>query len=384
MTTEAIKNETDRDEALRSEVAGTVAGNETAGNDTGSPQVTSSQVTRKRILICDTQPVAVEGMKWLIENSGDLHVAAAVSTLEAVTELLNPGAARIAAELAALSARSAEADAAGLELSDLIQLPEAGAQESGVSVAEASAEDILACLRMGARAESAGEQGSSEGIFAVVETGETVSVGEMDYGPLSFDAAYNDAGDGEAAATGTATAEPEPEPLPDPLLVEAIVLDKGLGIVNIMEFIQKLAMGSHAVPAVVWGAINEAEALRLLQAGARGILRRTSESGTLLTCLRAVTAGGTWMEDGIFGSTDKLFNPRRSQLTHRESEVVELVEKGLRNRDIARILGIQTGTVKIHLKHIFEKTGVRGRYGLAFTGLQNKGSINLPTPTLNA
>jgi DNA-binding NarL/FixJ family response regulator len=57
-----------------------------------------------------------------------------------------------------------------------------------------------------------------------------------------------------------------------------------------------------------------------------------------------------------------------------------LVEKGLRNRDIARQLGIQTGTVKIHLKHIFEKTGVRGRYGLAFTGLQNKGSI-LPSQT---
>ena len=55
--------------------------------------------------------------------------------------------------------------------------------------------------------------------------------------------------------------------------------------------------------------------------------------------------------------------------------MVVLVEKGLRNRDIARQLGIQTGTVKIHLKHIFEKTGVRGRYGLAFTGLQNKGSI---------
>ena len=68
-------------------------------------------------------------------------------------------------------------------------------------------------------------------------------------------------------------------------------------------------------------------------------------------------------------------------MTSREREVVLLVEKGLRNRDIARTLGIQTGTVKIHLKHIFEKTGVRGRYGLAYTGLQSKGSIPMTAPS---
>jgi DNA-binding CsgD family transcriptional regulator len=53
------------------------------------------------------------------------------------------------------------------------------------------------------------------------------------------------------------------------------------------------------------------------------------------------------------------------------------VERGLRNREIAHNLGIQTGTVKIHLKHIFEKTGVRGRYGLALNGLRERGAIAL-------
>jgi DNA-binding CsgD family transcriptional regulator len=67
--------------------------------------------------------------------------------------------------------------------------------------------------------------------------------------------------------------------------------------------------------------------------------------------------------------------PRRSALTVREVEIAALVEQGLRNRDIARLLGIQTGTVKIHLKHIFEKTGVRGRYGLALNGLRQKGAL---------
>jgi DNA-binding NarL/FixJ family response regulator len=90
-----------------------------------------------------------------------------------------------------------------------------------------------------------------------------------------------------------------------------------------------------------------------------------------------VTSGSTWLEDGIFGDTDRLSQPRRSQLTPREVEIADLVEKGLRNRDIANNLGIRTGTVKIHLKHIFEKTGVRGRYGLALNGLREKGTIAL-------
>jgi DNA-binding NarL/FixJ family response regulator len=216
--------------------------------------------TRKNVLICDTQPVAVEGMKWLIDNSEDLRFAGSVARLD----LLRP-------------------------------------------VLEGS-------------------------------------------GPQS------------------------PQ-------VDAVIVDKSFGMMEVMELLRAVAASSRSAPAVVWGStVTENEALRLLQAGAKGVLRRTSESNTLLTCLRAVISGGTWMEDGIFGAAEKIYNPRRSELTSREREIVALVEKGLRNRDIAQMLGIQTGTVKIHLKHIFEKTGVRGRYGLAFTGLQGKGSIASSAP----
>ena len=167
----------------------------------------------------------------------------------------------------------------------------------------------------------------------------------------------------------------------------AIVIDKSFGTPAITDWLHRFASseeiaggrssGSKAA-AVIWGSgINESEALRFLQAGARGVLRRTSEPETLLTCLRSVTNGNTWLEDGIFADSERLPHERRSQLTPREIEVAGLVEQGLRNRDIAHNLGIQTGTVKIHLKHIFEKTGVRGRYGLALNGLREKGMIAL-------
>ena len=96
----------------------------------------------------------------------------------------------------------------------------------------------------------------------------------------------------------------------------AVVIDKSLGIAAIIECLRRLAASGVKTAPVVWGVgINESEALRLLQAGARGVLRRTSEPETLVTCLRSVTSGNTWMEDGIFGESEKLNNPRRSQLT---------------------------------------------------------------------
>ncbi|HUB83030.1 MAG TPA: response regulator transcription factor [Bryobacteraceae bacterium] len=126
---------------------------------------------------------------------------------------------------------------------------------------------------------------------------------------------------------------------------------------------------------IVWGAsFPEAEALGFLQAGAAGVLRKTARLDILLACLRAVARGATWMEDAE-RDPDRL--PRRtySGLTARELQVMELVERGMKNKDIAENLGIRTGTVKIHLKHIFEKTGIRGRYGLALSGLKEKGLL---------
>jgi DNA-binding NarL/FixJ family response regulator len=64
-------------------------------------------------------------------------------------------------------------------------------------------------------------------------------------------------------------------------------------------------------------------------------------------------------------------------LTAREQQVLELVEQGCKNKEIAGELGIRPGTVKIHLKHIFEKTGIRGRYGLALNGWRDKGPAQI-------
>lgn len=158
------------------------------------------------------------------------------------------------------------------------------------------------------------------------------------------------------------------------------VIDKAFGIHAVMDWVAALRSNGRAVASMVWGfGLSEAEALRLVQAGAAGVVRKTAPLESLLACLRSVAIGNTWMEECLLGENPRAVRSHRSNLTGRELQVLELVEQGLRNKDIALALGIQAGTVKIHLKHIFEKTGIRGRYGLALSGLKEKGMLGLPT-----
>jgi two-component system nitrate/nitrite response regulator NarL len=165
---------------------------------------------------------------------------------------------------------------------------------------------------------------------------------------------------------------------------DVLLLDKAFGIQALLDWLGELraielAGGSIRTSVVIWGvSVTEAEALRFLQAGARGILRKTAGVTTVLACLRTVSSGRSWMEDCVFRDSSRSERYPRSELTAREQQVLELVEQGFKNKEIAQELGIRPGTVKIHLKHIFEKTGVRGRYGLALSGLKERGLVSLP------
>jgi DNA-binding NarL/FixJ family response regulator len=159
---------------------------------------------------------------------------------------------------------------------------------------------------------------------------------------------------------------------------EIVLMDKTFGVQQILDTLAEVRLRYPESSVIIWGiALTEAEALRFLQAGARGILRKTAPLTLVLACLRTVGLGRNWMEDSVFRESMRQDRYPRSELTPREQQVLELVEQGFKNKDIARELGIRPGTVKIHLKHIFEKTGVRGRYGLALNGLKDRGLMPL-------
>jgi two-component system nitrate/nitrite response regulator NarL len=156
-----------------------------------------------------------------------------------------------------------------------------------------------------------------------------------------------------------------------------VLADKAFGINGLLRWMADLrSIADTAV--VVWGSsLTEAEALRFIQAGARGVVRKVVEPETLLACVRTAGKGCTWMEDVIFRGAPHAVRQAHSELTPRESQVLALVEQGLSNGEIARELGIRPGTVKIHLKHLYEKTGMRGRYHLALAALREKGLLTM-------
>jgi two-component system nitrate/nitrite response regulator NarL len=153
-----------------------------------------------------------------------------------------------------------------------------------------------------------------------------------------------------------------------------MILDKGFGVYAVMDCLQRVRALGSGVATIVWGvSLSEAEALRMMQVGALGVVRKTASLEALLECMRTVGMGRTFMEESVLQEPERTPRGVHANLTSRELQVVELVEQGLKNRDIGTQLGIRPGTVKIHLKHIFEKTGIRGRYGLALSGLREKG-----------
>lgn len=146
------------------------------------------------------------------------------------------------------------------------------------------------------------------------------------------------------------------------------LIDQTSGTSSILRFISTLkTAGAGAFPVLWTSELSEADALRALQLGMRGILKKTAPLRELLECLREVAGGKIWMEDSsqIVG-----FLQRRetSRLTPRERDVVALVCQGMKNKQIAAKLGITPGTVKVHLMHIFEKTGLKDRFALAVHG----------------
>ena len=146
-----------------------------------------------------------------------------------------------------------------------------------------------------------------------------------------------------------------------------ILLDQQAGNKATFEIIPKIRMRSLHSHAILWvTSVTEVESFRALQNGMRGILKKTLPVASVVDCLRAVGHGNIWIENSISNQVVGFLNRRNlPRLTPREYEIVALICRGMKNKQIAGELSITIGTVKVHLMHIFEKTGVKDRFELA-------------------
>jgi DNA-binding NarL/FixJ family response regulator len=146
------------------------------------------------------------------------------------------------------------------------------------------------------------------------------------------------------------------------------LVDLSAGLAPAIRLVSSLKTASVPSHVVLWVVdLPEMEAFRALQMGIRGILKKTLPVAKLIECLREVGAGKIWMDDSEHVA-QFIQRKEASRLTPREKEVVRLICRGMKNKQIAENLHITAGTVKVHLMHIFEKTGLKDRLALAVHG----------------
>lgn len=138
-----------------------------------------------------------------------------------------------------------------------------------------------------------------------------------------------------------------------------------IGLAGIRD-LQRVAGRCHIV---LWGEHLSPEfALHAMECGVRGFLPGGTSIEGFIAALQAVWAGqpfcgGELMRDLLFG--------RRVTLTRREGQLASLLSQGLKNKELAVILGITEGTVKVYLSRLFRKVGVKDRFELALFALKN-------------
>jgi DNA-binding NarL/FixJ family response regulator len=158
-----------------------------------------------------------------------------------------------------------------------------------------------------------------------------------------------------------------------------VLVDRAFGAKPVLDWIAAVKARYPDTRPVLWATvISEVECFRAFQAGSRGILKKSAAIPAVLDCLRTVARDQIWTES-LYAPQYGAALPRPRPLTPREHEIIALVSRGLKNREIAATLSIATGTVKIHIMHIFEKTGIRDRFELAMYGLKSaNGNLNSP------
>jgi DNA-binding NarL/FixJ family response regulator len=119
---------------------------------------------------------------------------------------------------------------------------------------------------------------------------------------------------------------------------------------------------------------GDADIHKALEAGAQGYVLKNATGEELIPAIQAVAAGQRWIPKEIARrlTSRKLFE----DLTPREMKVLQLLVKGLANKQIGDMLNITEYTVKDHLKSVFGKLQVVDRTEAVTAAIQ-RGIIHL-------
>jgi two-component system, NarL family, response regulator len=177
----------------------------------------------------------------------------------------------------------------------------------------------------------------------------------------------DEAGDGQACVTKYREHQPD-----------VVVMDlrmPGLGGVDAALQIRKEFPGARIIVLTTYE--GDEDIYRALAAGVQGYLSKVSVRTELLHTIREVHAGRRHISSSV--ATQLASNVPRIDIKEDERRILELVARGLRNKEIGSALNIPEDTVKGHIKRIFAKLNVMGRTEAVIEASQ-RGIIHLDPP----
>ncbi|MBI5786139.1 MAG: response regulator transcription factor [Rhodocyclales bacterium] len=173
--------------------------------------------------------------------------------------------------------------------------------------------------------------------------------------------------DTEVVTLGAADAEAGLEVLAANEDVDLVLLDLMLPGTSGMALLGVLRKRFPAMPVVVISALDDADTVaRAMRQGASGFVPKSSSTATMVQALRDVLAGEVWLpprlrDPSARGSGRGRDVAERYGLTPAQMRVLELLIQGKTNRQIAELLEVTEGTVKIHVSAIFKAMNVTNR-----------------------
>ena len=147
----------------------------------------------------------------------------------------------------------------------------------------------------------------------------------------------------------------------------------GMGGLQAIEAIRREDPDAKIIVLTISG--GDEDIFRAIRAGAASYLLKSSLSQDLIATIRRVVDG----ERPIPPEVAERLAAREGQsgLSTREIEILELIAKGLRNKEIASALGIGQETVQTHIKRLFVKLHVSDRTA-AVTVALSRGIVHMP------
>jgi len=164
---------------------------------------------------------------------------------------------------------------------------------------------------------------------------------------------------------GTAENGAEAVELLERVDADVVLMDLSMPVMDGIEATRRIvAAHDGAVRVVVLTSFSAREdVIAALDAGASGYLLKDAEPQELLAGVRAAARGDAPLAPRAAREvlSARAEGASRPELSARESEVLQLVARGLPNKRIARELQISEKTVKAHLTQVFQRIGVTDR-----------------------